>query len=564
MNGLKQKLLLPVVLLVALLTVFCTMTVLIKAHWYGPFRDMWEIYPFLVRIVDGTWTWSELWQLYGGSHRLFIPKLLFIADYYFVDANNHLLITVSVLCQVIICFLFARLIFASDGLQRTTQWILLLCVVSLQFSATLLFNFMHTFDVQWFTCCVSVALAFYLLAINEKPGPEHFFISGLCIVVASLSNFSGVVAWAIWAVLLWFALPDIKQRIGLSVLALIFLAAYAEGMMSAGMAVEGVGQWLRYLFYLVVYFPGYYLSNPLSSPDFYGQGVIGCLMVGLVLLLLIHFWWQHLLQKNPASGLLKFAAMLVLFAYGVAFATGLGRGYDPSHVHAMRYQNIVVLFWSGALMLLLLNNFIRLRLLRGATVLIAVTALAGFWGAQPGSLDENLRLGRNVQLAHVALVMGFTHVIEAINATVSRSQIYVPDYNLERERELHKRAIAGAFARPYGQYFTGALEENAGEVEKCPQARVKLNDDDTRYLVLHIRLKQEEQAGIDNWLLVDAEGVVQGVAITQLPVDFSRLFRHNQHARFRGFAYPGTKEAWQQQQLYLTGLKGKTVVCRDN
>ena len=146
-------------------------------------------------------------------------------------------------------------------------------------------------------------------------------------------------------------------------------------------------------------------------------------------------------------------ACIGLFVYGVAVITAIGRGYDPSHVKAMRYQNIVLLFWSAIILLAILESnamgIIKKYLLRAT----CVSVLSGFLWCQPLSWNQNVWLGYQVNRAHLALMMGFSKEVPMIAPTVSRSMIYVPGYNLERERVLYEKAREGIYQGEAGRLW---------------------------------------------------------------------------------------------------------------
>jgi len=411
---------------------------------------MWEIYPFLQKIIAGTWNSGDLWESYGYSHRLFIPRLLFIADHDYFSANNHFLIFVSIVCQILICAVFALLLWRENTLSLLEKYGLIAIVVSLQFSGTLLFNFMHTFDVQWFICCLFIVLAFYHLSVF--PSSEKYFLygflnSGFFIILACLCNFSAMAAWPIWIALVVLKINNKNHKITLAFVAILFISLYVVGIRSAPVAQENIFEWLKYFSYIFVMFPFVYLSNPLSDIEFFPIGYMAAFLVIPALYFLIKFWWDFLvhdvIQRERRLGF--FLACLGLFGYGVALITAIGRGYDPINVHAMRYQNIVLLFWSAVISLALLEARRLANTLKQLSRVPFVMVFAGFLWCQPLSWDQNIRLGYQVNRAHLALMMGFSDNVPMIAPTVSRPMIYVPGYNLERERALYEKARKGIY-----------------------------------------------------------------------------------------------------------------------
>lgn len=465
-----------------LVIVLSTLYVLVVSHWHGPFRDMWEIYPFLEKIIQDSWSLDDLWESYGYAHRLFIPRLLFIADYQFADASNHLLIAISLLCQTGICIMFARILFAQDSLAVWQRWCLFLLVMSFQFSGTLLFNFMHTFDVQWFLCCFFVTAALYLLTLQTSAqNAVMLAISGMLILLACLCNFSAMAIWPVWMFFVCIRPASAMYRWTLLALAVIFIAMYATGVRSASPDALGSVNILVAATYFLFQFPLLYLGNPVSNPDYLPFGGWVVVLVSIPLLLLVRFGWMFTkkTKRNYSQGVL-FLAALLLFCFGVAVMTGLGRGYDPGHVYASRYQNIVMLFWSAAIPFVFIETQSLVPVTRSVLRMSGILFISGLMACQWQSWNENLLLGRNVSRSHLALMMGYSDDVPMIFATVSRSMIYVPGYNLEKERLLHEQARKGIYAGKMAQDWLNGVQ--ALEISSpCNGVEWKLIDRKTPY-----------------------------------------------------------------------------------
>lgn len=546
-------------LVTALLALTCltitliTLYVLWVSHWHGPFRDMWEIYSFLEKIVQHTWSWNDLWESYGYAHRLLIPRLLFVADYTFADASNHLLITVALLCQIGICIVFARVLFAQSALLLWQRWSLFLLVASFQFSGTLLFNLMHTFDVQWFLCCFFVTTSFYLMTVEDF-GKHSVWLagSGILIVLACLSNFSAMAAWPVWMLFVFFRSDSIVRRSVPILVAMLFIAVYAVGIRSAGAdAFASVNLLVRAVYFLVL-FPLMYLGNPVSDPDYLPFGAWAMILVVAPLILLVHFGWKYLKEriKTFDQGTF-FLVALVLFCFGVAVMTGLGRGYDPSHVYASRYQNIVMLFWSAAVPLIFIQTK-KMPLMPGLLFRAsAVFIVLGFITCQWQAWNENLLLGRNVSRSHLALMMGYSEDVPMISATVSRSMIYVPGYNLEKERLLHEQARKGVYGGAMGEAWLNGLRLSELSM-RCENVEWNITDRLTPYTRFVEFTVTGEVKPYDYALLVDEAGSVVALAEPETEVNLKRIIQSklkNSPVLLRGYS-----QRTNTQNLFLVML----------
>lgn len=557
--------------LIAFVITFLTLYTLAVAHWHGPFRDMWEIYPFLIKIIDETWSLKDLWESYGYSHRLFFPKLLFIADHQFFDATNHLLIAVSIVCQILICGLFSILLWRDNSISAPEKYALISILVCLQFSATLLFNFMHTFDVQWFLCCFFVVAAHYQmchlssnsLEMTDKSRSQHLALSGLLIAVACLNNFSGMAAWPIWLLLVFARLQHLKLKILFAILSVLFIALYAFGIRGTHMDLESISELFKFLAYVFVTFPLAYLANPLSDTDFTPVRYLALLVVIPALYILAKFWTEFLLGKSDRKQkpLAFFLAGIGLFGYGVAVITAIGRGYDPSHVHAMRYQNIVMLFWSAVILFAILES--RYYLIRSRFLLLSpfILTFAGFLWCQTSNWGQNIWLGYQVNRAHLALMMGYAGDVPMIAPTVSRSMIYVPGYNLERERALYEQARMGIYHGELASVWLKGISIPTIP-QRCTGRSWSLSPHQGTYSSYTRFLVSGDTAAFSQAALVNKAGKVLAIAIPDVAdslVNSLRVTLGFYNPVFKGFAIPGD----QPYALVMLRASGDHVICTD-
>lgn len=436
----------------ALVIFLITLRIIFESHWHGPFRDMWEIYPFLEKIANKTWSISDFWESYGFSHRLLIPKALYAADYYFSYANNHLLIVVSTLCQIAIVMIFLFSFKKNNIIKKGKIIIFTSALIIFQFSGSLLFNWLHTFDVQWFLCSALICFSLYLISIIVLGDDRRILVFGSMLLIASacLCNSSAMAAWPIWIYGITFKRGFTLKNISLIILILIFIFSYMSGSKTTIPEISSFLSLIKYIFYIFVYFPARYLTNPLSNHEYINVLYLPVFFYGFVFFLLIDFFIKKPAQDDFCETFLFF---VIVFCIGVSIMTAIGRGYDPSHTKAMRYQNIVVLFWSATIVFSYLRIFSYKKIIQRFFMILMSSVLLGYLANQVIFWNENLKLGHQVNKAHLALMMGFSSNIPMIAPTVSRSMIYVPGYNLEKERYLHETIRKGIYSGVLAQYW---------------------------------------------------------------------------------------------------------------
>lgn len=461
----------------ACIIVLNTLYTIYLNYWYGPFRDMWEVFPFLVDAVESRWNWQDLWVLYGMAHRLVVPKLLYIADYQWFDGSNHLLIAISLLCQVLISLLLVSALLKRG--QTFYRWSGAAILICLQFSCTLMFNFLHTFDVQWFTCCLFLVLCFYcLLAAQRHTGPVALCSLAFGILAAT-SNFAGMAFWPVWVVLLFKGEFSWRARVLALLVSLFFIFFYVQGM--SGVSASATDEPFFHLLlagFSLFLFPLLFMASPLSE----SYPVAGALFSLPALLILAIFWWMYLLRGRKFYWSTIFFAAVALACYGISVEIALGRWYGPEHYHASRYQNIVVLFWSGIFGLLcslvreqsasaVAPGRIAARIFRLIPGYIALIFVSVFVLYQYPATTKAYAMGTNVRLAHVAFTLGHADKVSLIMATKSRHWGGIEWHHFNREYHFMRDHGVGPMAHPAYRRFR-ELENNAGlmvgDLPSCP------------------------------------------------------------------------------------------------
>jgi hypothetical protein len=475
--------------------------------WRGPWRDMWEVMPFLQKAWQGEAGWADYWEQYGYSHRPLLSRWLWVQDMQWVDGSNALLLSVSVLMQVVV-FLSVFAVLRRDGrLVNGQRTIILFGVLFCLFNVTQIFNFLHTFDVQWFLVTGFVVLAFERLLAGEQG--RHLVngtIACCALMIAGLNNFSALIAWPV-ALLLMMALR--YSRISIAtflVTAVIYLGFYFYGLPSNSGDILSEVKNLSFVQLMSVaqffaVFSLWYLGNPLSfqlaqEGPWQLPQVMSWIAPSLVAVLLCgvaRAWWQGLFQRRQFSAVAWLGLALALFGFGVALVTAIGRGLFWDNVYALRYQNIVLLFWIGIVLWLASSERWRyLGLLLGALLLLMVFAMRANWYH-----EMMLKTGNRTRDAHLALVVGLERELSAIKPTVSRAHL-VPDsqYTLAQEAAFLRSIRVGPYADPNWQ--VPPFSELAG-VEACVVSPVRVDVRGENYARLSLDFAQPTDFALIAW-----------------------------------------------------------------
>lgn len=420
-----------------------SLLILWQMHWDGPWRDMWEVMPWLqAAFVEKDF--SSLWEHYGNSHRFYIAKLLWLADWHFTAGTNHFLIACSLICQLIVLLLIVAAM-AKQHYSWRIQLPFIALVTFLLVGPAQLFNLFHTFDVQWFVVVACAVGSFYALSYGA-PTKQKVLMVLCCCVLAGGNNFSGIIIIPVAIVLMSLRAYPLPWIAGFVIAITSYLLAYFHGLpadegnvFAMAATADGVSalHYIVMLFIVLVKFPLTYLASPLSYmmqvdgpwriENAFLAALPQLLVLGVLLMILRVVWQQW--RKDSYT---FFPLAIILFCIAVAGATSIGRAFHFDSAYAERFQNIVLLFWIGVALLLLLHWQQR-------GLAIALTLVTLFYGSAYAHQASGALIWANrTAVSHAALTAGITDRLNIIQATVSRFWFYTnPDgYTLNREMQF--------------------------------------------------------------------------------------------------------------------------------
>lgn len=489
----------------ALIVALCCMAAmytLAVSQWRGPWRDMWEVMPFLEKAMHGTASWSDYWEQYGFSHRPLISRWLWVADLKWFAGSNLLLLVVSFAMQLLIFFSVRSVLQRDISFSAQQRSIVLVGVVFCLLNITQVFNFMYTFDVQWFLVTGSIVLSLSFILQSSSVSSQSLFAAWVLVFFASLNNFSGLVVWPI-EILLLICLRVSWQKIGIFTLAFIaYLFVYFYRLMpeegGGPVSVLAQASWKQLMLFCgltLIKFPLWYLSNPLSfqlstEGPLHAPVWVSWLAPSLVLVLLmasIRMWCRSLLYGTKFSAVAWLGLSLMLFGYGVSAVTAVGRIFFWDNVYALRYQNIVLLFWIGVVLWLSASvRWRNARLVVGSLLLLLIYLPNIGWYH-----EAMLKTGNRTRDAHLALVVGLEKHLSAIQATVSRSHLGKDSkYTLEKEAGYLRILHVGPYAESAWNNIPLLTELSTSSACQTPVAERDVRGSDDSYARLSLRFRE--------------------------------------------------------------------------
>jgi hypothetical protein len=386
-----RLLLIPYILFSCLVAV-TTLYLVCEAYHVGPFRDLWIAMDFIRSYFEGCHL-TNLFALHGGSHRLAVPRLLFLAEYGVFSGSNVFLMVIGFLVQLSVIALMKRQVAHETHLQKHDRWFLVAVTVLLMLNATQLENFLYTFDVQWL---ITSAAAFWALACwlpvfrdarDQTPvSLATLFAACLLTAVSLFSSFSGLCVCLVLPFLaLSYRLP--LQRIAMLLLVVVaVLALYLQGPFAEGgswktpdqitpmIVLALLGDLLqRLLLWIALYF-----GSPLSRWNTVAGGIVSYTS----LFFLCWQWWRLLRNEmKDVTGFQRLMLSLALWGMIVGIATGIGRMYFVHTAPEDRYQSIVLMYWLG-LLAFMFSRAVQLAVQQGTRgYLYAALLQIIFWTA---------------------------------------------------------------------------------------------------------------------------------------------------------------------------------------
>lgn len=507
-------------------------------QWQGPFRDLWEFVDDIERQFNGVWSWDYLIEAYGGAHRIFLPKLLFFADYYWLGGRNWLTITTALLCQCAYLFLLIRM------LQRTMlpvpeRLTIAASFMLALFSTTQVSNFLYAMDVQWYMSNL-FGLASLCALAHPARSPQHWLSVLLFGIAAALCNFTGLMVLPVAALVLLLERHAARSRWLLLALIALICALYVtheqnseQVIFSALQRSEGLSTTFNILlgaFAQIVPYMLRYLASPLSRD----WPVAGYLLSIAGLGITVRYWKLHLRGEITLSNWQRLCLYLSTCIIASAFFTAFGRMIDPKSATAERYQTLV-LPWLPALFGLLWPDARQSR--HNIRILLAWLCIYGCYllPAQYTSALGMVMLSERVNLAHTAARAG---VLDPpfITPTLSYPLIR-KGINSVKENDDFLRSHELGYFRQLPQFALDKKIDLSNTLQACVGNANMQFDEGTRSWIIDGQLLVGGEAASDIALLQNGNVVGLGRLVGADDSLLPPKWQPADTSRFRAFAH---------------------------
>lgn len=203
------------ILLLTLCSYLCLSFVfLVFSNFFpGPYNDYWVDIWNVEKAWQGRLTFNDLINAHNNAHRIFIPRLIFILDYYFFNGTNLLIVIVCLLCKTLTLLVFNQQL---SGQPLAIRVALNTVLAAALLNADNVYNIIYSSNVQW-----DLMILFSVLAIVSYSKGQTLF--AWCWFICGFLSQAG----ALPVVLVFMFIDSINRqwrRLGFNVLftALVF------------------------------------------------------------------------------------------------------------------------------------------------------------------------------------------------------------------------------------------------------------------------------------------------------------------------------------------------------
>lgn len=530
-------------------------------HWQGAFRDLWEFIDDIEQQFQGLWSTAYLLDAYGGAHRLFFPKLLFFADYYWFGGRNDLTTAIALLCQTIYAIMIWRA-------MRTASWsyseriILLSLFVLALFSTTQVSNFLYAMDVQWYMSNALALISLYALAYCEDSIQKWLTVIVFG-TIAALCNFTGLMPLLI-AILTLLLLHN-KKLIHYSSLALLIATCFLyvhndknsthvviNALQNSNSMALSISIILKTLGDIALYVPRY-LSSPLSRE----WPIAGTALAITGITTTLYYWiyyFRHPMQLNALQKLCLYLSTGIIVS---AVFTAFGRVIYPNSATAERYQTLV-LPWLPSMFGLVWSDIRHHKQRAGYLTAWSAIFFCYLLPTQLTSAKSMVVLSSRVQQAHTAAHAGVLE-LPYVSATLSYP-LLKNKINTVKDNDVFLRSHSLGYFQHLPQFSLGERLSITHAPSCTGNVSSRLDTTAQAWIFDGQLLIHAQQAATD--IVITQDNIIKGLGIL-IGADDSLLpitLQNTQETRFRAFANGTALQ--QNTPITLWGVRDNSVQCQ--
>lgn len=483
------------------------------AHNYTavPYDDQWENIWWWRRILEhGKITDGYLFSQHN-EHRIFLPRLVFMADLKWFRGTNVLSMAAIAGIQLAAAALFVKA--SSPRTLRLPGVLALALALGLTFSAVQWGNFFWGFQVSFLGVYAAGAWALYLftLATEDAARPRWGVLAGAVVVLAAatVTMASGVFAGVIMVLVGLVARRGLRATVAAGVATAVLLGLYMYGYKSVPHpAPPAQNLAIHYLGYVLAYLGNVWsLGRPNWGAAAGAVGVLSTLVMT----------WMALTGRARDVGRVSMLGLALFIGISAAVTAWSRLGYGFEHALSSRYTTPTCYFWAAqALFWGLTAQGSGKILWKLAAAVPLVTGLAILVPMQKYGLTPLYGVRERILLGSSALVGGIDDetALKRLYPEAARVREFMPF--------LRSRGLS-VFADDPG-FRAGSQVPKERIVQPTPcrggfDIAAPDRDGGATWQVLGWAFDMEQKRTLDRVLIADPDGRVAGVAFGGLRRD---------------------------------------------
>jgi hypothetical protein len=387
------------------------------------------------------------------EHRIAVPRLLFLVDFFAGGGRGIFLLAASLLVQAAHALLLWRLIHTHAPLSRAGSVAAAALVALAAFSSVQMFNFVEPFQVQFVLVHAAATLALAAAVRGCTPGAHvgWWLLALLAGAISALSMANGVIVLPMLIALAFWLRVRRARLAGFALCAGAMLVAWPIGMsnaMNQGEVGANLSHPLRMMAYVACW-----VGSPLRLWDGQPRVIVAGIGGGLLLLGFAVIAGPILCRRQPVPVARCALAWTGAFLVATALVVAVGRAdaYSANWLND-RYATPCHLFWIVTCGLMAGH---AVRAMRCASIPLAlIGAIALLW-QQQAHLEQTARRQQVVREAELAVLSGVRDP-----ATMRDGQQPFLSFIYELSATLHHRrwsvfasSIAGLVGSPLAEHF---------------------------------------------------------------------------------------------------------------
>lgn len=312
----------------------------------APVLPFWDHWALIMELAShhGHYSMAQLWQQYS-EHRIALPKLFLLADFYIFKATGTALIVSIFIVQILHSGLFCAAACSLRHLSAQLRAFVCTLILVFLFSPVQLENFVWPFQISFVLALFFGSLSLFLFVVSHKSAPPAQYLGlAACVMAAicsTLSLASGLFVWPL-LVLLCFALR-VQRRVlmVIAISAVLMIGAYLHNYHSTPSHASPLAS-AKHPGMLAAYLLAY-LGGSWSV-----YGFTAAVALGGVGILAASFLFIRLVRTSS----FKPAEIFFLSVIGLSVISGLMTGagrinFGLNQALSSRYQTVAMIFWAA-------------------------------------------------------------------------------------------------------------------------------------------------------------------------------------------------------------------------